>query len=349
MRLERWLRRALRPWLLAALVASAASACASADATAPGADPCAGGPGTGVRASLTAGLNVWAVLPASTDACITQRLDSHFVYRSADVSPTGRLFVFLPGTDAIAQHYQLILAHAARNGYHAIGLNYPNQASMATLCAGLPSTCYGDARLELLTGQPVSSALSVDRANSVDNRLIKLLRYMRATESAGNWSQFLIGDTAVAWSKVSIAGHSQGGGQALFIAQRHVVYRATAYASYGDGLGTVASVAPWVTRPYATPVTRLFGLISTFDELVSPTTALAVWSAIGMGTALVDVDITAEPYGLSQRFITAFTPANRTLAIGPNHNVVVVDANTPRFGSQVPVFGTVWRALSFPP
>jgi hypothetical protein len=104
-----------------------------------------------------------------------------------------------------------------------------------------------------------------------------------------------------------------------------------------------------VTRPYATPKAQIFGLISTFDELISPTFALAVWSAIGMGPLLIDVDITAMPYGAAQRFITAAFPINSRLTASPNHNVVALDINTPRFASSVPAFAGVWRALSFPP
>jgi hypothetical protein len=311
--------------------------------------PCSAALGAGVTATDSAGLSAWAILPRSTDACVTLAPDSHFVYRAPGVSQMGRLFVFLPGTGATARAYRLILSQAARNGYHAIGVTYPNDGAVATLCAGAPGACYGDARLEIVTGQPSSAVVTVDRANSIENRIVRLLEFMRATEPGGNWGQFLIGDTAVAWSKVSVAGHSQGGGHALFIAQRHAVLRATAYASFGDALPNGTSVAPWVTRPYATPKAQIFGLVSTFDETMSPTFALAAWSAIGMGPLLVDVDITAMPYGAAQRFITAAFPINARINATPNHNVIALDINTPRFASSVPAFAGVWRALSFPP
>jgi hypothetical protein len=35
------------------------------------------------------------------------------------------------------------------------------------------------------------------------------------------------------------------------------------------------------------------------------------------------------------------------VAIGPNHNVVVVDVNTPNDGG-VPVFAGVWREMGMP-
>lgn len=330
------------------LVACAACAGSETNPVAPVPDPCTATLGAGLRTTVTAGITTWAVLPVSTDNCITQHFDSHFVYRAEGVTPTGRLFVFLPGTGAIAQNYQLILGQAARAGYHAVGISYPNADAVGVLCATQPTNCYGDARLEILTGQPASSRVSVDRPNSIENRLVRLLRFMRSTEPNGNWGQFLNGDTDVKWSVVSVAGHSQGGGHALFIAQRYVVFRATAYASFGDGLPASNSVAPWVTRPYATPVNRLFGFISTFDELVSPATALSVWTAIGMTGAALNIEDTPPPYGTAQRFITSTPPVNRLLTLSPNHNMVAVDLNTPKVGGVTPAFAAIWRALSFP-
>jgi hypothetical protein len=231
-------RRHHVPLLSAALFATwGALACAdgASDPLAP-TPPCAAALGTGVVARDSAGLSAWAIVPRSTDECISVAPDSHVVFRAPGVTQTGRLFVFLPGTGATARDYRLILSQAARNGYHAMGIAYPNETAVATLCAGAASACYGDVRLEIVTGQPSSGVVTVDRANSIENRIVRLLGFMRATEPAGNWGQFLIGDTAVAWSKVSVAGHSQGGGHALFIAQRHAVLRATAYASFGDAL-----------------------------------------------------------------------------------------------------------------
>lgn len=279
-----------------------AAACVGDGTSAIPRDPCAANFSFGVRTSSGAGTTTWAVLPQATDGCITQRLDSHFVNRATDVSPVGRLFVFLPGTGAIAQNYRLVVLEAARAGYHAIGLSYPNAQAVGTLCAAQTTACYAATRTEILTGQATSAEVTVDRANSIENRLVKALRYMRSTDVAGNWGQFLVSDTAVVWAKVSIAGHSQGGGHALFIAKRYAVWRATAYASGGDLLPG-GGRAPWVVAPF----------------------------------------------GAAHRFVTTATPQNPGIVVGPNHNVVVVDVNTPTvLGIGAPVFRAVWRALSDP-
>ncbi len=336
---------------LAALALSALSACGRNDLpTAAMEDPaCSTALSTGVRSSTTNGVTTWAVLPSSTDACITQAADSHYVYRAADVAPTGKLLLFLPATGAPPFYYQLILKEAAKSGYHAFALSYPAADAIAQLCATQPPSCYGDARQEVITGEATSAVVAVNRANSIENRAVRLLRALRVLDPTGNWGQFLVGDTAVLWSSVSIAGHSQGGGHALYIAQHHVVWRATAYASYGDGLPNGAGPAPWVLKPFATPTSRIFGLISAFDEVVGPLLAFSGWSAIGLSGDVFDVDASPPPYGSAQRFYTNLAPANRLLAASPNHNLVVLDLNTPKSGSaQTPVLAATWRALSFP-
>ena len=315
----------------------------------PKPDLCAATPGVGVRATAGAVVLSWAVLPQSTDACITLRLDSLYAMRAPSIASGGKLFVFLPGTDAIAQNYQLIVNQAARAGYHAIGLSYPNQNQVSGLCAGMAATCSGDTRREILTGASLSSVVTVDRANSIENRLIKLLRFMAVSDPGGNWGQFVSSDSAIAWDRISIAGHSQGGGHALFIAQQYSVARATAYSSPGDLLSGTGSAAPWMTQPFATPTSRLFGLTSTADELVPAATVLSIWATLGMSGAAVNIDVNAPPYTASQRFVTSITPINPGIVVGPNHNVVAVDVNTPRVtGTLDPVLAPVWRALSFP-
>lgn len=334
--------------LLVVSLAVAAVACTTTDPTPPAQDPCAANATTGIRTASGSGLALWTVAPRSTDACITTRLDSHVVFRSQAGATVGRLFVFLPGTGAIAQNYQLVTREAAAAGYHAVALTYPNESAVGVLCAGRATTCYADTRLEILTGEPLSDVVTVDRANSIENRLLKLVRLMATLDPSGGWSQYVTSAGEIVWSRVAVAGHSQGGGHALFIAKRYVVARATAFASYGDVLPG-GGAAPWVALPFATPSSQLRGFISLSDELVSATQALQVWSALGMSGAAANVDSVAPPFGAAQRFITTAAPDRPDLATGPHHNVVVVDVNTPKLpGGTSPAFGQVWRAIALP-
>ena len=302
----------------------------------------------GVQSSTTSGLATWTLAPSLTDACITLEPDDHIVYRASAGATTGRLFLFLNSDAETVGAYQLILQQAALAGYHAVGLSYPNDLPLATACLTNRS-CYGSARLELLTGSPASTAVSINRANSIEHRLVRLLEFMARTDPSAGWNDYLTADSTIRWERMSVAGHATGGTQALFIAQRYRVWRATAYASYGDAIPNSPSVASWVTAPFATPTTQLYGLISTFDEIVSPSIALAVWTSIGMGAGLIDVDITRLPFGATQRFISAAPPRNGASSSSANHNVIAVDRNTPRTLQTTPAFADVWRAISFPP
>lgn len=346
------LARAVAYAVVTVAVIGAVTGCAGTDMLQPAVGAlCTSAPvpvvsGAGVSLTESAGVSTWAVVPRGTDLCIGERPDSHFVYRAPTVVPNSRLFLFLPGTLASVRDSRLILAQAARSGYHTIGLAYPNTTELSSVCALSSSGCFGDTRLEILTGQAVSAVVEVDRANSIENRVLRLLQFMRHFDPGGNWEQFVVGDSAPAWEKVSVAGHEQGGGFALFIAHRRVVARASAYSSFGDALPNGA-LAPWLRQPFATPIARVFGVISTFDELVSPSEALAAWTAIGMGSALIDIDITAMPYGSAQRFITALSPFNAQTTRYPNHGVLTMDLNTP-IRQGVPSFASVWRAVSFP-
>src|SRR3989454_8797409 len=60
--------------------------------------------------------------------------------------------------------------------------------------------CSGNLRLEVLTGADVSANVSVTPANSIDNRLAKLLGYLADQYPAEGWSRFMEDDGTPKWS-----------------------------------------------------------------------------------------------------------------------------------------------------
>jgi hypothetical protein len=92
--------------------------------------------------------------------------------------------------------FSFLATEARRLGYHTILLAYRNEAPIAASPTAVPpalpgcgpfelptppgSTCARDTRMEILTGDDVSTVVSVDRANSIENRLNKLLQYLAA-------------------------------------------------------------------------------------------------------------------------------------------------------------------------
>ncbi|MFN8718648.1 MAG: BPSS1187 family protein [Gemmatimonas sp.] len=327
---------------------SACSAPAGGGPVEPPAPDCAPSPGVGVNAYVVGELDATSVLPASTGRCVTLRPDSHFVYASRSVPLRGRLFLFLPGTGAIAQNYRLVAQEAARAGYHAVSLSYVNDTPVGTLCAGQSATCYEQTRDEILTGLPRSGVVVVDRGNSIESRVVRLLRYMQQRDPARAWTQFVQGDSTLRWDRIAVAGHSQGGGHALFIARQHAVFRVASFASAGDLVAGIP--VPWMTTPFATPAARIYGFISERDELVPFAPTITAWSGLGLAAfgPVVSVDSAAPPFGGSHMLSTTATPLFPGVVIGPNHNVVVVDANTPRAANGTPVFAGIWRYLGVP-
>jgi dienelactone hydrolase len=58
----------------------------------------------------------------------------------------------------------------------------------------------------------------IDPEEAIVPRLTRLLQHLARTDAAGRWDQYLNGD-APRWERLVLAGQSQGGGMAAFIAQ----------------------------------------------------------------------------------------------------------------------------------
>jgi hypothetical protein len=237
----------------------------------------------------------------------------------------GKLFVFLPGTGGPPVGYTQVLRNAAAGGYHAIGLAYVNDDAVNTLCsAGSPPDCQEQVRLEILTGTDTSALVDVDRPNSIENRLIKLLEYL-------SWPQYLDGG-ALRFSDIAFAGHSQGGGHAAMLAKLHIVHRAILFAA--------TEPSAWTLGPHATPVEQFYGFVHTGDP--QGQFFLNSWDNLGMPGAPASVDGDAPPFGGSHRLQTSDPPAD-----GNTHGAPVVDPSTP-FDGEEPRYRDVWCYLVGP-
>ena len=134
----------------------------------------------------------------------------------------GKLLVFLPsgGANNLPPDFEELGTEGARLGYHTIVLAYQNEAPIAAAppagcgnsvgAAGLAARTARSTRAwRSSTGDGESTVVNVDRANSIENRLTKVLQYLAATYPDEGWSQFL--DTsgvepAPKWSEIVIAG-----------------------------------------------------------------------------------------------------------------------------------------------
>jgi hypothetical protein len=197
-------------------------------------------------------------------------------YHHAWVDPSNRgnpkLFVFLPGTGNRPVDYQLVSREAARLGYHVIGLMYQNNvgvdaACKVTLTQAPPRECSGDTRLEILDGSdPDSSRADVSVANSIDNRLTQLLKYLTDQYPDEGWSRFL-DDDGPKWSQIAVGGQSQGAGQAALIAKLRQVDRVVMLSGPPDAR-IPDEVDAWVSIG-KTPASKYYALYHQRDLLVA--------------------------------------------------------------------------------
>ena len=284
-----------------------------------------------------------AVLPQSTDPEINVALDEHLV-RVAEGRQNGRLLVFLASSRVAPSTAETFQQEAALLGYRVIGLSYPNTPGLASFCPASadPQSCYENVRLQVITGQPQTGFVSVNEANSIDNRLLSLLVYLDAAYPDEAWSQFLNGG-GVKWHKIAVAGHSQGAGHAAMIAQLRLVDRVIMLSGVTDGVGLMA--ARWVT-PGATPADRYYGLAHARDAQFLPYDR-ANWTALGLDAfGAPAVPETAEPpYDGTHTFVTDILPRTGTFAAPAPHASTGVDFAVSLGADGAPLLRPVWRYM----
>lgn len=291
------------------------------------------------------------VSPVAADAAVDTATEPHVAINpSPALAPSGRLFVMLPGTEGLPSMYRQVLRTGATRGYHTLGLNYPNPTAVGLLCINsADSACYWNVRREIVTGANLSPLVSVNGPNAIATRLARALAYLAQTQPDEGWGQFLQGG-AVDWSKVTVAGHSQGGGHAAVIAKLFAVQRAVYFASPADWSNATSAPAAWIAgEPGQTPASRQYGFTHLDDPLVPYDQLSVIWQALGLAAAggTASVDGAAAPYGNARLLTTRATPAPG-LAASPLHGAPVLDAVTPLAGDGTPLFAPVWATLAFP-
>ncbi|MFM7404031.1 MAG: BPSS1187 family protein [Erythrobacter sp.] len=293
------------------------------------------------------------ILPADTSSAITTNLAAHFVINpDPQVAPKGRLFVMLPGTGATPAVYRDIVRTGAGRGYHALGLTYPNDEAVERLCGqSTDPDCAGRVRREIITGEDTGPLAAVNAANSIITRLTVLIQFLDRNFPAEGWGQFLTGGQPD-WSRITVAGHSQGGGHAAFFAKLLTLDRTVMFAAPGDSGVAPGTAAPWLSLPNVTPPARQYGFIHVDDPLVRIATAARGWEVIGLGAfgPLTSVDGASPPFGNARQLTTALQPNPNPIgpSASPPHGAPVVDAVTPRDAQGRPVYAPVWIYLAFP-
>ena len=278
------------------------------------------------------------VTAEQTDPSLETLNGNHLIY-APPADPLGQLLVFFPGTGATPDRYETYLAHAGSLGFHVIGLGYDNLESVNfQLCPGQPPGCHEAVRREILFGEASDySPPDVSEANSAIVRLRSLITHLDETDPNAGWDDFLNPTDAdgLLWSDITVAGHSQGGGHAAYLATQIEVDRAILFGATEPQL--------WTRADSATPPDRYYAL-SHRDERSAAAISVS-WENLGIPGDLVAVEDAGDQFDGSHRLQTTSDdcsgdPDDR----GFHHNCYIVDEYLPAATGQ-PHYADVWTYM----
>ena len=196
--------------------------------------------------------------PSATDPAIKEYDRPNVILFRKTVSPNAELALFLPGTTGQPTNAEDLLAVVAGRGYRVIGLEYNDVPAVAQVCPKNPDPdCSEKFRQERLFGDTPGSPVQNPAAETIVNRLTKLLQYLDREHPDENWGTYLVAG-APDWKRIVVSGLSQGAGMAAYIAKKNAVARVVLFSSPWDSYGRAHTVAPWIGVPGKTPPERWY-------------------------------------------------------------------------------------------
>jgi len=214
--------------------------------------------------NLSAQVKAEEINPTDTNPAIETVHGPHLAMYDGQVPSVHRLFLFIVGTSGKATGSRVIDSIFATMGYHAISLDYENNVVAASLVHSKDTAAFDNYREEIITGAQVSSSIKVDSANSILNRFQKLLVYLVKHDPEGGWSEYVKNNKPL-WSRIIVAGHSQGSGHAAYIGKMFKVDRVLMFSGPQDYLDDLHMPAPWQVRKGVTPPSRYFAFLHMKD------------------------------------------------------------------------------------
>jgi hypothetical protein len=180
-----------------------------------------------------------------------------------------------------------------RQGYRLVALSYINTPAVSQVCTGpmlraLPG-CAGSMRQQRVWGEPPTRLIADRPEDAIVPRLTRLLQHLARTDATGGWAQYLDGE-APRWSRITLAGQSQGGGMAAYLAQTREVAGVVMFSGGWD-LRPGGDSADWYGRASVTPPQRWHG---TFHADEPQATAMQrIYQRLGLPAA--QIHSLAEP------------------------------------------------------
>ena len=109
----------------------------------------------------------------------------------------------------------------------------------------------------MVFGDDVTDIVDNTQAESIVNRLTKLLVYLDQNHPGEGWASYIQGEKPD-WTRIVVSGLSQGAGMSAYIAQREPVARVVLFSSPWDYSIEPRSLAPWIGEASVTPPERWF-------------------------------------------------------------------------------------------
>jgi pimeloyl-ACP methyl ester carboxylesterase len=228
----------------------------------------------------------------------------HRVAYRTDQPLRDDLVLFLP--PGPGEDNSELLTYMAHAGHRVISLGWPNRNS-----AFVPEdTFFENVRGEVAYGEDLSPYVDVGPVDSIVARLTTLLDFLAQDQPSMGWDAYRnvagVGADAIAWDRIIIAGWSEGGGEAGWLAREHLFAGVVLISAPTDVGGPIEGEdrlppASWVYDPRVTPACRHFVFFHAGELLPDPTedAFLLSWDAMGIlpfGETGVDVDMASPPY-----------------------------------------------------
>jgi len=290
------------------------------------------------------GINFRTVRSNLTDVNLPFELASHHVFVNFQCTPKNVLLVYLVGSFDNPASSLKFPSLAANHGFHVVSLKYSNGVAAKTACANSTDpNCFLKFRKEIIEGVDYSTEVEVDAVNSINNRLLKLIRYLDTNHPTENWGQYYSG-SAINWNKIATAGHSQGGGHAAVMGISNQLKRVLMFSSPNDYSNHFGTAATWCSSSFVTPDSLFYGFNHLHDDVVTFSSQKRVWDAMSFSanndTTLVDIE--NSPYNQSHLLYTAFQSSGST---SENHSATVRDSQTPILSTGRPKHEPVWKYM----
>lgn len=282
------------------------------------------------------------IQPHLTDSQIDNWLEPHHVAFHRFLVHRPELFVFLGGSFGKPGQQKLFLKEVVNLGYIFINVNYPNSWTIANLCQNNRNPdCYQKTRNAIIYGQKKGRKIIITRANSIENRLVKLILFLANNIQEIPWLNYLNSNNLPKWQSIIVAGHSQGGGHCAIIAKKNLVARVIMLASPVDYHIKSQNHAPWLSSPPITSADRFYGFVHFQDPGYEK--IIKAWQLMGLDNYgnLVNVDRTDISRLNSDQLVSNQPPKIKDKF----HGGVINDISTPKTADGTPVYRKIWQYL----